>query len=293
MKVIFSLIRPHQWLKNGFVLVGILFSHQWSDLDKVLAVALSFVAFCLASSTVYVFNDYRDRARDALHPRKRHRPIASGKVSLTQAKYLMAVLFSGAIVLPLLSAQYATLALVLAYLLLNTAYTVQLKNLVLIDVFCIVAGFMLRLACGTYAVGIPPSRWIWLCSFMLTLFLGFAKRRAELATASSEAFSQGDSSRMVLQDYSLPLLDTLIAITASAALLAYGLYTVDTNNIALHGTEHLIMTLPIVTFGMFRYLYLLYQRGSGEDPGRDILQDRQVCLAVLVWVATVLALVDH
>ncbi len=195
----------------------------------------------------------------------------------------MLLLAWGALAIPLGTGQWAAALAVAVYLLLNVAYSLSLKHHVLVDVFCISAGFMLRLACGTYAVGIAPSRWMLLCSFMLTLFLGFAKRRAEIAVRSEGA-------RSVLQDYSAQLLDALVAITACASLLAYGLYTVDPEVAALHGTDHLIATLPIVTFGVFRYLYLLYREGAGQEPGRDLLADGQIRLAVLAWAAAAILL---
>lgn len=291
MSAVISLLRPQQWLKNGFVLIGLIFSHGWADSDLVFGVAVGFLSFCLASSAVYVLNDYHDRAADAAHPKKRHRAIASGRVGLREARVLIAVLFCGALGLPLACGQWPVALVVAGYLVLNIAYTLRLKHKVLVDVFCIAAGFMLRLACGTYAVGITPSRWMLLCSFMLTLFLGFAKRRAEIVAMPAGGLAMQGSTRIVLRHYSAPLLDNLVAITASASLLTYGLYTVDAETAALHGTEHLVLTLPIVTFGVFRYLHLLYKGESGEEPGRDLLADNQIRVAVLAWVAVVVLLV--
>lgn len=291
MNALISLLRPQQWLKNGFVLIGLIFSHGWSDPALVFAVGVGFVAFCLASSAVYVLNDYHDRAVDAVHPKKRLRAIASGRVSLPAARALIAVLAVAALGLPLACGLWPVALSVAGYLVLNIAYTLSLKHKVLVDVFCIAAGFMIRLACGTYAVGIIPSRWMLLCSFMLTLFLGFAKRRAEFASAPVDAPAANGGTRTVLRHYSPQLLDILVAITASATLLAYGLYTVDAETAALHGTQHLVITLPIVTFGVFRYIYLLHKGGSGEEPGRDLLADTPIRIAVLAWVAVVVLLV--
>jgi len=291
MNALISLLRPQQWLKNGFVLIGLIFSHRWSEPALVFAVGVGFVAFCLASSAVYVLNDYHDRAVDAVHPKKRLRAIASGRISLRAARALIAVLAVAALGLPLACGLWPVALSVAAYLLLNIAYTLSLKHKVLVDVFCIATGFMIRLACGTYAVGIIPSRWMLLCSFMLTLFLGFAKRRAEFASAPIDAPAANGGTRTVLRHYSPQLLDILVAITASATLLAYGLYTVDAETAALHGTQHLVITLPIVTFGVFRYIYLLHKGGSGEEPGRDLLADTPIRIAVLVWVAVVVLLV--
>jgi len=158
-------------------------------------------------------------------------------------------------------------------------------------VFCIVAGFMIRLVCGTYAVGIIASRWMLMCSFMLTLFLGFAKRRAEIESKQPERLTIQKTTRIVLQHYSPQLLDILIAITVSMTLLAYGLYTLDEATAVMHGTNLLILTLPIVTFGVFRYLYLIYIKGTGEDTGTDLLSDIQIKLALAAWVVAVIFLV--
>lgn len=286
-----TLLRPHQWLKNGFVLVGLLFGHYWNDPGLVMAVAIGFVAFCMASSAVYVFNDYHDREADARHPRKKMRPIASGSVSLRSARMLVAALVAEALSLPAWFGLWGVMAAVAAYLALNIAYTFKLKHVVLVDVFCIVAGFMIRLVCGTYAVGITPSRWMLLCSFMLTLFLGFAKRRAEFGPAlSGEAAGHG-ATRQVLRHYSPQMLDVLMAVTVSMTLVTYGLYTVDATTAAMHGTDNLIITLPIVTFGLFRYLYLIYREGAGEDTGRDLLSDAPIRLAVIAWALAVFLLV--
>lgn len=291
MSAVLALLRPQQWLKNAFVLMGLIFGHGWTDSELVFGVGLGFVAFCLASSAIYALNDYHDCAADAAHPTKRHCPIASGQVGLPTARALIAVLAGAALGLPLACGQWPVALAVAAYLLLNIAYTLRLKHKVLVDVFCIAAGFMLRLACGTYAVGITPSRWMLLCSFMLTLFLGFAKRRAEIVALPGGALAMQGSTRIVLRHYSPQLLDNLVAITAGASLLTYGLYSVDPETAALHGTAHFVLTLPIVTFGVFRYLHLLYNGGSGEEPGRDLLADNQIRIAVAAWAVVVLLLV--
>ncbi|MEN5064605.1 decaprenyl-phosphate phosphoribosyltransferase [Achromobacter aegrifaciens] len=291
MMPVLRLLRPHQWLKNGFVLLGLLFGHGWSDYGLIAAVGVAFVAFCMASSAVYVLNDYQDREADARHPRKKVRPIASGNVSLCTGRMLVAALVAGALLLPAGFGLWAVMASVAAYLALNIAYTFKLKHVVLVDVFCIVAGFMIRLVCGTYAVGITPSRWMLLCSFMLTLFLGFAKRRAEFGPALSEGMVLQGTTRLVLRHYSPQLLDVLMAITVSMTILTYGLYTLDPATAAMHGTDNLVITLPIVTFGVFRYLYLIYGQGAGEDAGRDLLTDAQIRFAVAAWALAVFFLV--
>ena len=240
----------------------------------------AFVAFCAFSSAVYVANDWLDREHDRAHPDKRHRPIASGQVNEKLALLLgLACLVAGLAVA--WSVGPALLAVGLAYLVLNAAYNLGGKHVVLLDVFMIAAGFMLRILAGTLGVGIAPSHWLLLCGFSLTLFLGFAKRRAELAALQAE---DAAAHRRVLSEYSPALLDKMIAVVMSAVVVTYSLYTVSPETIALHGTGELIYTVPFVLYGMFRYLYLLHRRGGGGDPAVELLRDRHLQAAVVGWL---------
>jgi 4-hydroxybenzoate polyprenyltransferase len=275
------LARPHQWVKNGFVLVGLLFGHAWHQPDTVRVVALVFAAFCLAASGVYVFNDLRDRAADRVHPRKRHRPLASGTVSPGVAAGYAAALVAAGLVLGW-SASPAAGLIVAAYVALNVAYTLGLKHVPILDVFIIAAGFMLRILAGTVGVGIPPSQWLLVCGLMVTVFLGFAKRRAELMVLSDA----GGEHRPVLDDYTPALLDNMIAISAAGVIVSYSLYTVSPDTVRLHGTDQLLLTLPFVLYGIFRYIFLLHRRGGGGDPAWDLLHDPQLIVAVLGWLGT-------
>ena len=280
------LLRPHQWLKNAFVLVGLLFGHAWNQPDIVLKALAATAAFCLLSSSVYIFNDLMDREQDRLHPQKRHRPLASGTISVPFALGLLAVCMIFALDLVFRVVGQAQWVF-LAYLCVNIAYTLRLKHVVILDVFLISAGFMLRLLAGTLALGIPPSQWLLLCGLMLTLFLGFAKRRAELNAMRTDDGAKAH--RRVLEQYSPPLLDQLITIAVACTVLSYSLYTVDDDTVALHG-GHLWVTVPFVLYGMFRYLYLLHRRGGGGDAAEALLNDRHLVLAVLGWLITTLAL---
>jgi 4-hydroxybenzoate polyprenyltransferase len=281
------LARPHQWLKNGFVLVGLLFGHAWQDADAVRGVALVFAAFCLSASGVYVFNDLRDREADRVHPRKRGRPIASGAVSpALAAAYSLALLVAGVGLAAAVSPQAG--GILAAYVLLNAAYTLGLKHVAILDVFIIAAGFMLRILAGTLGVGIPPSQWLLVCGLMITVFLGFAKRRAELL-ALAEA---GGSHRPVLDDYTPAGLDNMIAVSAAGVIVSYSLYTVSPDTVRIHGTDDLLFTLPFVLYGMFRYIHRLHRNGGGGDPAADLLQDPHLAAAVLAWLATTLWLLS-
>ncbi|SDH81631.1 decaprenyl-phosphate phosphoribosyltransferase [Propionivibrio dicarboxylicus] len=285
MRLWLRLLRPHQWIKSGFVFVGLLFGHAWTDPALVRQVVLAAAAFSLAASAIYVLNDLSDRERDRAHPEKCHRPLASGAVGTGEAFMLMALCLAAAVVLALASS-VSVLLIVLAYVVLNVAYSRGLKHVVLLDVFIIAAGFMLRILAGTQGVGIAPSQWLLLCGLMVTLFLGFAKRRAELNALDG----QGGSHRAVLDDYDPVLLDKLIGISAAAAIISYSLYTVSAETVAMHGTTRLIYTVPFVVYGMFRYLFLLHRRGGGGDPAAAVLRDRHLLVAVGGWFLTLVAL---
>ncbi|QDX81271.1 decaprenyl-phosphate phosphoribosyltransferase [Denitratisoma sp. DHT3] len=281
---LFALLRPHQWIKNGFVLVGLLFGHAWHDAARLQQGLWAFLAFCLLSSSVYVFNDLRDREQDRQHPRKRRRPLAAGTVGVPAAVLLLMVCLAGGLALAFSVAGRAPWVFV-AYLVLNVGYSLGLKHVVVLDVFLIAAGFMLRLLAGTLGLDIAPSLWLLLCGLMLTLFLGFAKRRAELAALA--AASGGH--RRVLEDYSEALLDQFITIAAACTVVTYSLYTVSAETVALHGSSRLMLTVPFVLYGMLRYLFLLHRRQGGGDVAREVLTDPHLILAVLAWLATVLA----
>lgn len=279
------LLRLQQWVKSGFVFVGLLFGHAWHDAAIVANVLLVALAFSLAASSIYVINDLADRERDRQHPKKRLRPLASGAAAVGPA-----LLLAGAATLAalMLAAQVslAALAIIVAYLLLNVGYSLGLKHVAILDVFIIAAGFMLRLLIGTWGVAIAPSEWLFLCGLTLTLFLGFAKRRAELAALEEGAGSH----RQVLDDYDTTLLDQLITVCAAAAIVSYSLYTMSAETVELHGTHRLIMTVPIVIYGIFRYLFLLHRRGGGGDPTSELLTDRHLLAAGGLWLLAVVAL---
>ena len=273
LSALIRLLRPHQWLKNGFVFAGLLFSQLWSNTVFVERVLLAFAAFCCASSLVYLINDWHDRKQDALHPTKRNRPFASGAVTAPAGLALAALLLAGAVWLAL--GNPVLLALLAIYLLLNLAYSLRLKQVPVVDVFIIASGFMLRLLAGTVAVGIAPSHWLLLTGMFIALFLGFAKRKAE-------SFHAPASQRQVLAHYPPALLDTFIAMTMTAMLITYCLFAISTESQFRHG-ERLIYTAPLVIFGMLRYTYQVH-RGRGEDVARDLLRDPWIVVTSICWV---------
>ena len=267
-----KLLRPHQWLKNGFVFAGLLFSQRWSDAATLQRVLLAFAAFCLASSLVYVFNDWRDRQLDALHPTKRQRPFASGELGLRAAWVVGLTLLVASVLLAWGNA--ILLALLGIYGLLNLAYTLRLKTLPVVDVFIIASGFMLRLLAGTLAVGIAPSQWLLLTGTCLALFLGFAKRKAE-------TFHAAGSQRLVLAHYTPALLHGLIKVSMAATLVSYTLFAISSESQARHG-QRLMVTVPLVIFGLLRYERQV-SYGRGEDVARDLLRDPWLMVTGVCW----------
>jgi 4-hydroxybenzoate polyprenyltransferase len=286
MRALLALARPHQWPKNGFVFVGLFFGHGWLDGDLVLDVLLLFAAFCLVSSAVYAFNDVMDREADRAHPGKRARPVASGTVSVSAAS-IYAFMLAATALLIASTVSRAGLATVAGYMVINLGYSSGLKHVAVLDVFLIAAGFMLRLLAGTSGVGIAPSRWLLLCGLMVTLFFGFAKRRAELVSLREESDSAGidASQRKSLSAYSVELLDGMIAVTAAGTVLGYAFYTIDPRTIEIQATADLVFTVPFVVYGVARYLWVLYRRGGGADPSTELLKDAHLVVSLAGWFA--------
>lgn len=283
MLELIRLLRPHQYIKNGFVLLGIVFSHQW-DASTLMSASMAFIAFCAMASAVYVLNDILDVEADRQHPKKCHRPIASREISVRVAWIVLVALAIFSLILGLAVSRLVPLLLG-SYLVLNVAYSIRLKHVVILDVFIISAGFMLRILTGTLGLGISPSHWLLLCGLMLTLFLGFAKRRAELLMLESSGDRSQASARRVLDDYSPVMLEQYIAVSAACTIISYSLYTVSDYTMALHGSGNLIYTVPFVVYGIFRYLFLLHHRAQGNDTARDLLTDRHLLSTVASWFA--------
>jgi 4-hydroxybenzoate polyprenyltransferase len=281
-----ELLRPQQWVKNAFVLVGLVFGHAWRDPSLAAAALWATLAFCLASGAAYAFNDARDAAQDREHPDKRRRPVARGAVSPAQAIGCAGLAAAGSLAAAAWAGWKAA-AIVAVYLALSAAYTLGLKRVPVLEVGVIAIGFMLRLLAGTLGIGIEPSKWLIACGFLLTLFLGLAKRRAELARLAQDAGRH----RAVLADYSAGFLDKAILLAAASMVAAYAWYTLAEETALIHGTGKLVMTLPWVVLGTVRYLYRLRRRGGGGDPAEELLRDPLLGAAVAGWLATVLWLI--
>jgi len=274
-------LRPWQWVKNLFVLAPLMFAHELLDPASLARAAGAFAAFCALSSAVYLLNDVRDRDADLLHPRKRHRPIATGAVSGRLALSAATVLGGGALATALwLGAHFGVVLLL--YFAINLAYTLGLKEIVILDVMILSLGFVLRVEAGAAAIGVEVSSWLVLCTIFLALFLAFSKRRHEIGLLAEEAASQ----RRVLSHYSVPFLDQMINVVTASAVVSYALYAMAPESVAKHG-RGLVFTVPLVLFGIFRYLYLAYQRPGEKNPTEEILVDPPFLLNLALWALAV------
>ncbi|HKP97420.1 MAG TPA: decaprenyl-phosphate phosphoribosyltransferase [Fibrobacteria bacterium] len=280
-----ELARPAHWIKNVFVLAGVFFAEDWSRPGTLLLAAAAFAAFCLAASAVYCVNDALDAEEDRAHPRKRERPLAAGRVSAHAAYALASALAAGALAFSLYAGPRLAVCLG-AYAAVNLLYSRSLKRIVLVDVFCIASGFIIRLLAGTWGIGVEPSQWFLLCTLNLSLFLGFSKRYAELIDGHRPL----EAKRAVLRNYSPEFLRVLLAITLSATLITYGLYTTSARTVQVHGNARLVYTLPIAMLGLFRYLYLVMEKGYGENTVADIRKDPAMLIVCLAYVAAGAAL---
>jgi 4-hydroxybenzoate polyprenyltransferase len=280
-----ELARPAQWIKNVFVLAPLIFSQRFFRSGVLLCALIALVAFCLASSASYVLNDVIDRDRDRGHPLKCRRPIASGRVPVTEALAMAAALAVTAVAL---SATLGPLFLgiLAAFLGLNVLYSTTLKTVVVADVATIAVLFVLRAAGGVAAVAARMSPWLFLCTFLLAMFLGLGKRRHELELLEGDAANH----RAVLGRYSVRLLDRLITVIAVATIVAYAVYTVTPSVEAKLGTERLYYTVPFVVLGVFRYLFLVYGREEGGSPTDLLLADIPLQIGIAGWIVTVFVL---
>lgn len=274
-----KLLRPGQWTKNAFVLAPLLFSGRATDPTLALHAVEAFIAFCLAASAVYALNDVRDAAEDRLHPTKKNRPVASGRVPVPVALGVAAAAALGALALAF-SIRPVVAAWIGGYFALNLLYSFGWKQVVLLDVFCIAIFFILRLLTGAAAVEVQSSVWLLTCGGLLALYLGFAKRRHELAVLGTDAAAH----RGVLAHYSAPLLDQISSILLSVTIVAYLMYTLNSEAARRLGNDALSYGTIFVLFGVFRYLYLVHQKERGT-PTDAILEDRPLQLTVLMWVA--------
>jgi 4-hydroxybenzoate polyprenyltransferase len=271
-------MRPLQWIKNGLVLAPLLFDRHLFDLDRVVLSFAAIVAFSAVASGMYLFNDVRDAESDRHHPIKRFRPIAAGDVSPVLALATASILLVAGLLLSL-AVRPAFTAVIAGYAILMVVYSIGIKQMVILDVFAIAAGFVLRAVGGAVAIAVPISPWLYVCTMLAALLIGFGKRRHELVLLGERARVH----RTNLEAYSVPLLDQLIGIVAASTVMAYALYTFDAA--AVPENQSMMLTLPFVIYGLFRYLYLIYRRELGGSPESLIFQDRPLLISVLGWAA--------
>jgi 4-hydroxybenzoate polyprenyltransferase len=275
-------LRPRQWTKNLFVFAALLFAQKLLDVPVLLRSLAAFAVFCALSGAVYLFNDIHDREADRSHPLKCRRPIARGSLGLPTAWTAALLLAAGT-----LAASWQLgprfFAAAAAYVLVQAGYTLLFKHLVIIDVFALASGFVLRVVAGAMAISVVISPWLLVCTTLIALFLALCKRRHELTSLADGA----QSHRKVLADYSAHLLDQMISVSAAATIITYGLYTMSEATVAKFGTAHLVYTVPFVIYGVFRYLYLVHRREEGGRPEQTLISDAPLLIGILLWALTV------
>ena len=278
IKALIRTMRPNQWIKNLIIFAGLIFAHELFEPVSLAQTVAAFFLFCFLSSAIYIINDIKDVERDRQHPLKSKRPIAAGELSvkaawLSAAALTIFVLGSSFMLDP----GFGVVALL--YTLLLFAYSFWLKHLVILDVLTIAIGFVLRAVAGAEVIDVHFSAWLLLCTILLALFLGLSKRRHELILLGDDAGSH----RKILEEYSPHLLDQMIGVVTASTLMAYALYTMDDGTIQKFGTSYMILTIPFVIYGIFRYLYLVHQKAQGGNPTTILVTDKPILINVALW----------
>ncbi|HFD2046094.1 TPA: decaprenyl-phosphate phosphoribosyltransferase [Clostridium perfringens] len=271
-----KLMRPKQWIKNFFVFGALIFSYSFLNLNKTIAALIAFILFCLISSTVYIMNDILDVEKDRVHPKKRFRPIASGAISIKQATIALVVLLAISMISSFMINKGLFFILVL-YFINNIFYSFKIKNIVILDVISIAVGFILRVIAGGVAIDVSLSGWILLCTFFISLFLGFEKRRNEIIKLEGKA----NAHRKILDDYSDELLKQFSDITLTCTVISYAMYT-----FVAYENAYMMITNIFVVYGLFRYKYLSMKKGQGGSPTETVMTDKSIIIDVILWVIT-------
>ena len=279
-------LRPHQWTKNLLVFAALLFSKHLFEPEPFLRALLAFVAFCGLSGAVYLWNDVADIEQDRLHPKKKKRPLAAGELSIRAASLGAIALVAVALALSFwLDVRLGLCAS--AYLGLNLGYSFGLKHVVIVDVLALSLGFVLRALAGGFAIKAPVTEWLLVLTLLFALFMALAKRRHEITSLGEGASSH----RAILAEYSPYLIDQMTSVVTASVVTAYTFYTLSPETVAKFGTARLSWTLPLVLYGIFRYLYLVHQKDLGDSPTDILLTDRPLLVTVALWVALVIAIV--
>ena len=285
----YKLLRIPQWVKNFFLFTPLLFSQHLFDKDYFSVTLGAFFIFCFVSSVVYTFNDIIDAPADRTHPKKKSRPLASGKLSVNQAIIIIIILLSViGLFLPTFNINF--IYAVGGYFVLNIFYSFWFKHIVLLDVFSIAAGFMIRIAAGAYAINVEISSWLVLTTMFISLFLGVMKRFSELQLISETDSGQ---SRKVLVYYSLSFTEQMATVAAAGVIICYALYTVSSRTVAVFGTENLIFTTPFVVYGIFRYMYLVYMDKKGENTSEEIFRDISMIINIILYITVTVLIIYH
>lgn len=276
---LFKSIRPQQWLKNLFIFAPLIFSENIFHRSMFLQSLLAFAVFCLLSGALYILNDLKDIEEDRLHPIKSKRPLAAGRLKKSQASAAFVVLsFVSLLLAAMVNREFLWVCLV--YFVLQIAYSFVLKHVVILDVFIVASGFFLRVIAGAVAIQVQISPWLLICTTLLALFLALSKRRHEILLLDEEAMNH----RPILKEYSPYLLDQMISVATASTVIAYCLYTISGETIEKFGTNKLILTIPFVLYGIFRYLYLIHQKAEGGTPETLILKDRPLLFDIFLWI---------
>ncbi|MFI5252451.1 MAG: decaprenyl-phosphate phosphoribosyltransferase [Bacteroidota bacterium] len=288
LKYIIASMRLHQWIKNLFIFAALVFSIHLRDINDILLTIGGFFCFSFASSGVYLFNDIADLESDKLHPTKSKRPLPSGKITTSTAWMSSVILFLiGGLAAFALRPAFGVI--IVLYVVMNVCYSYVLKNVVILDVMTISAGFVLRVLGGALLIDVPPSEWLIMCTILLSLFLGFSKRRHELTLLDSHA----NSHRSVLEQYSPYFLDQMIGIVTASTVMSYALYTMSEETIHKFNTRNLIYTLPFVLYGIFRYLYLVHKSEEGGNPSKLALTDKPLLTNIILWIISIIVIIYH
>jgi 4-hydroxybenzoate polyprenyltransferase len=275
-------MRPRQWTKNVIIYAGLVFDGQLLMSTSLLRVSAAFVLLCLVASTIYIINDLVDIEADRQHPRKKNRPLPSGQLAKSMAMIAVVVISTVSLAAAaLLSPQFAIVLIL--YFVIHVLYSFWLKNIVIIDIMTITAGFVLRVAAGVVVVQVENfSPWLYACTGLLALFLATGKRRQELILLAENA----QNVRVTYKDYNLSLLDEMLRLVMTGTFVAYLLYTVEAETIQVHNTNLALITVPFVLYGLFRYMYLIYVRNEGSAPDELLLQDRPLLASIVLWGLT-------
>ncbi|MCX8093155.1 MAG: decaprenyl-phosphate phosphoribosyltransferase [Candidatus Goldbacteria bacterium] len=282
IKIFFELLRIRQWIKNFLIYIALIFTNNLFNFNLLLKTTVGFILLCFASSSIYIFNDIKDAKEDRYHPIKKNRPIASGKIkssfAISISLIMLLVSLFGSFII-----EKNFFVIILVYILLSVAYTFKLKNIVILDILIVATNYVLRAVSGAIIINVEISPWLLICTSLLALFVILAKRRYELSLSSAIKH------RKILQEYSIPLLDEMISVTTASTISAYALYTFTSETALKH--NYLLLTMPFVLYGIFRYLYLIHKKNLGGNPEYIFTKDIPTIINIILWILSIIIIV--